>query len=136
MLESVVNLFVVISEFVCLFFFLVSFPQIYWYISDIRHCLSLKACSVMVWFTYVTKWLQQVQLTSIFSYRYNKRKGKKFSSLVMRTIRIYSLTNFPIYSIAVSSSRALHHIPSTCLSYHWKCVPFGRLPPIPPPWDF
>lgn len=37
-----------------------------------------KAYSMMVWLTYIVKWLPQyVQLTSIFSHRYNKKKRKK-----------------------------------------------------------
>ena len=59
---------------------------------------KFKVCSVMVWFTYNVKWFPQlVQLTSIFSYRYSKKK--KFF-LVMRTIRIYS-NNFLIHHTAV-----------------------------------
>lgn len=38
----------------------------------------------------------------------------------MRTLRIYTLKNFPIYHTAVLQSNLVHYIPSTHLSYNWK----------------
>ena len=63
------------------------------------HKLPFKSCTMIVWFTYAVKWLSQwVQLTFIFSYRYNKKKRKRkvHFPLMIGTLRTYSLNNFPM----------------------------------------
>ena len=56
---------------------------------------------------------------------------------MMRTLRIYSLNNFPIiYSNVNCIYCIMHYIPSIYLSYNWKFLPFDCLHPIktsPPP---
>ena len=60
---------------------------------------------MVAWFTYIVKWLPQYfQLTSTFSYTYNKKKEKKKGKnvlIVVRGLRIYSLNNLPVYHIAL-----------------------------------
>ena len=54
--------------------------------------------------------------------------------LVMRTLKIYSLSNFKyIYSIVNNSHHAVQYIPRTYLSYNWKFTPFGHLLNFPAP---
>ena len=50
----------------------------------------------------------------------------------MRTLRIYSLNNLPIYHTAVLASLHVEtYIPNTyCLFCNWKFVCFDHLPPI------
>ena len=58
-----------------------------WYIS----LSKFKAYSLMVWFTYIVKWLPQlVQLTFIFSCKYNKKNN----FLLMRIFQFILLTTF------------------------------------------
>lgn len=61
------------------------------------------------------KWSTQVfQLTSIFSCIYNKNKKKK-KVHVMRTLRIYSLCNFPYVSCSrVNYSRHMFYVFLVC----------------------
>lgn len=94
---------------------------------------KFKVYSMMVWFTYIVKLLpQQVSLTFIISYRYNKKVKSIF---VVRILRIYSINNFPIYHTVVLTIVIVFYIntPSTHSSYDWKFVRFDHLPPVPPP---
>lgn len=71
----------------------------------------------MVWFTYTVKWLlQQVHLTSIISYRYNrkKRKKKKIFSLWWE---LSTLNSFPTYHTAVVTIVIMSHITPLALIY-------------------
>ena len=51
----------------------------------------------------------------------------------MKTVKVYSLNNFPIYHRAVLTIVIICTITNTYLCYNWKCTPFDHLPPIPPP---
>lgn len=44
--------------------------------------------------------------------------------LVMRTFKVYTLSNFHIYNIINCSHHALYYTPVTYLFCNWKCVPF------------
>lgn len=52
----------------------------------------------------------------------------------MRTVRIYSLTNFPVYYTALLTrvNQVVYYNPITYLSYNWKLVSFVCLYPILP----
>ena len=51
----------------------------------------------------------------------------------MRTLRIYSQQlSCIIYSSVNYFYHVVHYIPSTCLSYNWKFVPFDSLHPVLP----
>ena len=51
----------------------------------------------------------------------------------MRTLRIYSLSNFQIYDIGFLTLVIMGALYPQYLSYEWKFVPFDGLHPIPPP---
>lgn len=69
--------------------FVIIFP-LHWHIS----LYNFKVYRMMVCFTYIVKWFSQyVQLTSIFSDRYNKKKKSVFF-LVMRIVSFTLSTAF------------------------------------------
>ena len=70
-----------------------------------------------------------VNLVTIHLINTKLKKYKKYFSCV-RTLRMYSLNNFNIYSSV--NYHFVHYIPSTYLSYNWKFVHFDHLHPILP----
>lgn len=104
-------------------------------------CTSLckfKAYSRMVWFIHIVKWLpQQVQLTSIFSQRYNKKKRKEKRkdnfSLWWDLSGFTPLTIFLcIIEQCSHSHHAMHFIPNIYLSRNGKFSPCDHLSSNPP----
>ena len=95
----------------------------------------------MAWFTHIVKWLpQQVELTSIISYRYTKKKRRKknfFLSflLAMKTLRIYSFNNFPVYHTTALAIAIMLYFTALVLMdlYIWKFGPYNHLLLIPLP---
>ena len=73
-----------------LFFFFFFF---FWEIIDIHHCLHWR--HIAWWFDLHVLW-SDYYLAFTISCRYKKKENRKKNLLVMRTLRTYSLNNFPI----------------------------------------
>lgn len=98
-----------------------------------------KACSMMVWFTYMMTWspqrAQQNQSCSLDTVERKERKkeGKPLFSMQ------WELIGFSLFTMSLCITRSvnsrhhgLHHISSVSSSFIWKFVPFGHLSPTPP----
>ena len=64
----------------------------------------------------------RVSLISNILYRYQKEEKEKCFFPVMRTFRIYSLSNFQIYLTAALTIVIMLDIASLILIYNWKFV--------------
>ena len=88
--------------------------QLYWEIIVIYHSISFRH---RAWFTYIVKWQPQwFQLTSVFSYRYHKKKKGNNISPCDANSSIYSLNNFPVSHSSVSCT---HHVVRYISSTHF-----------------
>lgn len=112
----------------------------YWEIIDIHHYGGSRCYSMMISISYTVKWWpQQVHLTSLFSYRYNKKEKKKKRKkrfFLWWTLRIYSPKNSSIYHTTVLTVVIMLYILSQTLIYFisgrfmaFECLLF--LPPAP-----
>ena len=73
--------------------------QLYWEVIVIYHSINFRYTT---WFTHIVKWQPQwFQLTSVFSYRYNKKKKGNNVSPCDANSSIYSLNIFPVFYTAV-----------------------------------
>ena len=85
---------------------------------------NFKVYSIMIWLWYIMKWLPQLQLTHINSYRYKKRNK---NVLVIRTVGVYSVNHIAMLTIIITL-----YITSPLLIYliKWKLVPFDHFYPV------
>lgn len=82
-----------------------------------RSLYKFMVYSMMIWFTYVVKWLPRlVQLTS-FSHTIKEKKWEKELLLVVRILRIHHLKKFLMYHIAVWAIVIMLYVTSLVLVY-------------------
>ena len=99
------------------------------YLTKWQHCVTLGVHSVNLVRFYICNVIGTVVLA-----RTSITTGNYHSFLMVRTFKIFSISNFTHITVLLSIITTMHQMSRTYISSNWKFVPFEQhLPIIPTP---